>query len=326
MTEELINCGIIGTGRMGTSRAEALNQLKPVKIDWVCSRSQARGREFADKYDIDRVITSWEEGCQDSQIDAVIITSPNSLHEKMAVKALENGKHVLLEYPMEVSEKKAQNILDTAENSSGKLHIGLTYRITAGHQAVKRYLKQLGKIGTCITIQCSGKKISRWFDDKTRVGNVIIGSNFHFVDELIDWFGEVEWVDADIYEDLAENNKNMVKRDIGSVMMKFKNDISAYITYARGYEEPGLGFERKIIGEKGYIVENNGKPEFWSPQGKEEIKYDENKDSIYEDTKMFIDYIQNKRDLLYTPRDGVYGVKVVEAASEAAETGNRIFL
>ncbi|MFW6309026.1 MAG: Gfo/Idh/MocA family protein, partial [bacterium] len=110
MTEELINCGIIGTGRMGTSRAEALNQLKPVKIDWVCSRSQARGREFADKYDIDRVITSWEEGCQDSQIDAVIITSPNSLHEKMAVKALENGKHVLLEYPMEVSEKKAQNI------------------------------------------------------------------------------------------------------------------------------------------------------------------------------------------------------------------------
>ncbi|MFW6390048.1 MAG: Gfo/Idh/MocA family protein [Halanaerobiales bacterium] len=326
MTQNRLNIGIIGTGRMGTARAEVLNRLGQADIGWVCSRSKSRGKEFAKKYNIDRVITSWKKGCKDAKIDAVIITSPNSLHEKMTVKALNAGKHVLLEYPMEINTKKANNILNKAKASQGKLQIGLTYRITAKHQAIRKYINKLGKIGTCITVQCSGKKISRWFDDKAKVGNVIIGSNFHFVDELIDWFGPVKWVDADIHEDLEEGNKNKVKRDIGSVMLKFNKGISAYIIYARGYESPGLGFERKIIGEKGYIVENNGKPEYWSPEGKKEINYEGNKDSILEDTRMFINYILGKRDLLYTPEDGVYGVKVVEAASRAAKQGKRIYL
>lgn len=337
--------GIIGTGRMGTARASAFNNIKGIQIKWVCSRSLDKGERFANNYDISRVITDWKEGCRDSNIDGVIITSPNNLHCEMAVFALKQGKHVLIEYPPAVTTDQAETILEAAKTEGGCLHTGLTYRLTAKHLRIQEILKELGRIGTCITLQCSGNPISRWFDDEKRLGNVFVGSCIHFFDELIDWFGPVEWVDGTLYKDkstvIAGKHKNnfqnrdkdaintgqeRISRDIGSMMINFKKGMTAYVTYARGWSKPGLGFNRKIIGEKGYIVETGDSLEKWTASGKDKVVV-KDKDSIYEDSMVFVKLIKDEN---YSPPydffDGLYAVKVAEAAYNSYREGRRIFI
>ncbi len=321
-----INLGIIGTGRMGKKRAKALNKLDYVSIKWICSRNKKTGIKFAKEHDIKEVIINWENGFQDKKIDGVIITAPNHLHDTLAINALKNNLHVLLEYPMALTVKKSKNIINTAKNSSGILHIGLTHRLDNKHQTIKQELNNLSPIRFCNIIQCSGKKISRWFDDKNKVGNVIIGSNYHYIDQILDWFGPLKWVNADIYEEPMKKDEKKIKKDIGSVMLKFKNDITAYITYARGWPEPGLGYNCKIIGEDGYLVENNEQLEKWSVSGKKKLEYTNN-DSTLEDTKLFINKIQdNSHNSPYSVKDGLYGVKVAELACKSVEEGKRKYI
>ena len=326
-----MNLGIIGTGRMGKKRAKAINQLNSATVKWICSRKKGRGLKFAEKYNIKKVITDWKKGVQDQDIQGVVITAPNHLHDIMAVKALSNDISVLIEYPLAINVKIAEKIIGAKRKSGGKLHVGLTHRLSARHLAVKDNLKKMGNTGSCTILQCSGKKISRWFDDKKKVGNVIIGSNYHYIDKLIDWFGEVKWVNADIYEELNSEQKNngeltdKVNKDIGSVMLKFKKGLTAYIIYARGWPEPGLGFDCKIIGDKGYIVENNGQVERWSAEEKEELIYGED-NSILKDTELFIDLIRGGYKDYYNFEDGLYGVKVAEAAYRSAVVGERMLM
>lgn len=319
---DMINVGIIGTGRMGTNRARVLKQLERVNIKWICSRSRDRGEKFAREYDINEVITDWKQGCSDSDTEAVVITSPNNLHRDMAVTALENDLHVLLEYPIAVTVKESEEIIEAAADSKGKLHVGLTYKLGGKHREIKNNLQKLGKTGTCITVQCSGRDISRWFDDRERLGHVFVGSNIHFFDELIDWFGPVSWVDAHLYEEISDNK---IDRDIGSMMLGFDNGTAGYVVYARGWDQPGLGFNQKIIAEKGYLVEEKGKLELWNPSGKKTIEV-EDTDTILEDTKMFLQFVVDDKKPGYTPRAGLYAVRVAEAAYRAATEGKRVYV
>lgn len=318
--------GIIGTGRMGKLRAEAVNKINNTCLQWICSRNKKTGEEFASNYQVKNVITDWKKACQDKNINGIIITTPNHLHKVMAVRSLKNDIHTLVEYPLANSYKNGLNILNAAGKSTAKLHLGLTHRLSSKHRAIKNEIKQLGNISSCTVIQCSGQKISRWFDQKSILKNVIIGSNYHYIDKLIDWFGKIKWVNADIYEELTEKNEQkIIDKDVGSVMVKFKNGITGYIIYARGWPPPGLGFNCKIIGEKGYIVENNGTPEKWTENSTEKIKF-KSIDTILKDTKMFIDKFNKEIDVPYSPKDGLYSLKITEKASQSALNNKRVNL
>ncbi|MFW5984932.1 MAG: Gfo/Idh/MocA family protein [Halanaerobiaceae bacterium] len=318
--EQAKRLGIIGTGRMGQARAESVQKVELLETAWVCSRSRDRGQEFASEYGIDKVITDWQQGCEDPGIDGVIITTPNNLHQEMACKALENDKHVLVEYPLAVNTDQGREIINTARQSKGELHSGLTHRLTGHHQAIENVLPRLGSIGTVISLQCSGNEISRWFDDKERMGNVFVASNIHYIDQLVAWLGKVSWVNGSLLEELEDG---LVDRDMGSVMLGFASGVTAYIVYARGWPQPGLGFDRKIIGEEGYLVENGGQIKFLSPENEEEIET-ENRNSILEDTRLFKNLLLEGKKPPYTPEDDLYAVEIAEAAYESSRQGKRI--
>ena len=315
-----IKLGIIGTGRMAQARAKAAADLELLEVVWVCSRSRERGQEFADRYNIKKVITDWEQGCQTEEASGIVITTPNSLHKKMVLRALKNDKHVLVEYPLALTEKGALEAITAAQKSAGQLHVGLTHRLSGGHRTIKKLLPELGELGSIISIQCSGRQISRWYDDQKRMGNVFVASNLHYIDQLIDWLGEVKWVNADLREKVE---KDCILRDIGSVMLGLAGGGTAYLVYARGWPRPGLGFDRKIIGEKGYIVENGEEIRYLTPD-KEETINPAPVDSIAEDCRVFADLITDQKAPPYTPEDDLYSIKIAGLAYRSAREGKRI--
>jgi len=112
-----IRAALIGTGFMGRAHAEALHRLGNVQIAAVASSDEARAREFAARYEIDRATGDYRTILGDARVDAVHVLTPNALHREIALAALEAGKHVVCEKPLTVSVAEARELVTAAERS-----------------------------------------------------------------------------------------------------------------------------------------------------------------------------------------------------------------
>ena len=93
-----IKLGIIGSNFVTDWLCESVQKTEGIILHAMYSRTEERGREFAGKYGIASVFTDLDAFLS-SDIDAVYIASPNFLHAYQAIKAMEKGKHVLVEKP-----------------------------------------------------------------------------------------------------------------------------------------------------------------------------------------------------------------------------------
>jgi D-xylose 1-dehydrogenase (NADP+, D-xylono-1,5-lactone-forming) len=94
----------------------------------VGSRDESRARAFADAHDIPRAHGSYEALLADPGVDAVYVSLPNALHARWAIRALEAGKHVLVEKPFTGSAADAEAAFDAAERAGRVLMEGLMWR------------------------------------------------------------------------------------------------------------------------------------------------------------------------------------------------------
>jgi predicted dehydrogenase len=119
--------GLIGCGGIGMLRAEALGKLSGHSLEAVCDSDSARAQGLAAKYG-GRVINNWQELVTSGDIDAVIVSTPPSLHMEMTVAALDAGKHVLCEKPLARNMEECQAMIDAAERNGRYLATGFNYR------------------------------------------------------------------------------------------------------------------------------------------------------------------------------------------------------
>src|ERR1035441_10403970 len=96
-----LSWGILGTGRIAGIFAKQLSQSKTGKLVAVGSRSQASADRFAAEYRVARCHGSYEALLADSQVQAVYIATPHSLHAQWCLKAAAAGKHILCEKPLD---------------------------------------------------------------------------------------------------------------------------------------------------------------------------------------------------------------------------------
>ena len=104
-------------GLMSTANInDALLQGAPdgVEIAAVASRDAARAQAYASEHEIERAHGSYEELLGDDAIDAVYISLPNGMHHEWTLKAIEAGKHVLVEKPYSRRAGEAEEAWDAA--------------------------------------------------------------------------------------------------------------------------------------------------------------------------------------------------------------------
>src|SRR6056300_88521 len=94
-----IKWGIIGLGRIANSFATDLATISDAELYAVASRSQEKADEFAKKHKATKAYDSYEALANDTNIDAVYVATPHSLHKENALMCLENGIAVLGEKP-----------------------------------------------------------------------------------------------------------------------------------------------------------------------------------------------------------------------------------
>jgi predicted dehydrogenase len=96
-----LGIALLGTGNIA-QRAfiPAVQAVDGARLVAVLSRDKARGAIFAQQYGIPEVYDNVETLLRSPQVDAVIVATPDAMHESQVIAAAQAGKHVLCEKPM----------------------------------------------------------------------------------------------------------------------------------------------------------------------------------------------------------------------------------
>jgi predicted dehydrogenase len=113
-----LRIGILGAARITPDAlCKPARGHRRVQVTAVAARDQDRAREFATKWDIPRVHSSYQALLDDPDIDAVYNPLPNGLHGHWTMAAVDAGKHVLCEKPFTADEAEARAVADHVDGS-----------------------------------------------------------------------------------------------------------------------------------------------------------------------------------------------------------------
>ena len=120
--------GIISTADINRLVIPPAQASPKVDLVGVASRTQQRADEYAAKWGIPRAYGSYEALLADSEIEAVYISLPNTMHTEWSVKSVEAGKHVLCEKPFTRHPEQVTEAWDAADRAGKLLSEAFMYR------------------------------------------------------------------------------------------------------------------------------------------------------------------------------------------------------
>jgi len=146
--------GLLSTARINARLVNGARQTGAADVVAVASRSEASARAFADEHGVPRAHGSYEALLADPEVEAVYVSLPNSMHVDWTVRALEAGKHVLCEKPMDRRPEQVARAFDAAAGAGLVLSEAFMWR----HNPQTARLRELldgGAIGAVRLIRAS---------------------------------------------------------------------------------------------------------------------------------------------------------------------------
>lgn len=135
----MIRVGVIGVGSMGKHHARVYSQIKGVELVGVADLNK-EGRDAIAKQCHTTAFADYKELIK-QDLDALSITVPTLLHEKIAVEAAEDGKDILVEKPLADTVKNAKKIIEVCKKNEVKLMVGHIERFNPIVPAIKQSIK-----------------------------------------------------------------------------------------------------------------------------------------------------------------------------------------
>tara|TARA_B100001093_G_scaffold518464_1_gene603363 strand:+ start:2305 stop:3522 length:1218 start_codon:yes stop_codon:yes gene_type:complete len=186
-----------------------------------------------------KIYSSLEEACLDSDVDGLIIATPNFMHIESVKAAAKSGKHILVEKPIATSITDAYEIAQIANNYDGIFQVGLQYRYKAIyteaiHEALVR--KTIGDIKTINMIEhrmAFLDKVGQWNKFSKYSGGTLVEKCCHYFD-LINLFANSKPKSVYASGSMAVNFKDFEyeknKSDIldnAMVIIEYENGVRA---------------------------------------------------------------------------------------------------
>ena len=124
----MINIAVVGFGYWGPNLVRNIQEMKDACVVSCCDTNPQRLALAKSKHPSINITTDYEAVLKDPSIDAVVISTPVATHYKLARKALESGKHVLLEKPATNSASEAEKLICGAK----RVGVGAVSESTVG--------------------------------------------------------------------------------------------------------------------------------------------------------------------------------------------------
>ena len=324
----MIKSASVGLGWWSDELAKSIQgKNRKIKIISCYSKSKKKRINFSKKYKTN-IHESYNSIVKDSNIDAVILTTPHSLHSKHAIQALSSGKHVFVEKPMATKYSDAKRMHLVAKKHNKTLAIGHNRRFCSVYEFINK-LNIQKKIGKILHIEAnfsaSGalnykKKFWR-ANKKESPGGAIAGLGIHMIDLICSFGGKVKSVQSLVKKYAVKVNID----DTTSALFEMENNCTANLTtiFACPYTTTFniFGTKMNIFSDvdknKIKIVHKNGKVQ------KLNLK---NKNTLFLELLEFADSCNNKKKYRVKNLEAAHNVKVMEAIVKSSKTNKKNYL
>jgi len=344
-----VGFAIVGCGMVADFHAAAITEIPNAKLTAVSSRSIRNAKRVADKYGCP-YYTDFRELLKRDDVDIVNICTASGAHMEPAVAAAENGKHVLIEKPLEITLERCDTIIHSCEGAGVKLCGIFQSRFTDSSTLVERAIEE-GRFGT-LTL---GDAYVKWWRPQSYYdeggwkgtkaldgGGALMNQSIHAVD-LLQWFmGAVRNVSA-VVKTLAHTKIDV--EDTGVAALEFENGALGTIEGATS-AYPGFLKRLEISGDKGSVVLREEDIITWQfADEKEEDRRirqefqsrtktgggasDPRAISHEGHRKQFVDFIESleeEREPLVSGKEARKAVEIVLAIYKSSELGRKVDL
>ena len=222
----------VGLGWWSNELASAIQgRSDKIQIVSCYSRSEEKRAEFADTFGTAQH-SSYDAVLADLDVDAVVLTTPHSLHAEHVAQAAEAGKHVFVEKPFTLTVDTGISAAAACANAKRVLAVGHNRRFSAAAEAL-RTLWDVGRFGTVLHLETnfSAPGALRYTADKWRANRLespagaMAGLGIHMVDLLC-------WLAGPVQSICAKAKRRAVSVDMDdttSAIMEFACGATGYL-------------------------------------------------------------------------------------------------
>ena len=182
-----IKVGIIGCGAIGKVHADAYLATGQADLVALCDIDQAKLAALGKHAGVDILLDDYRKLLA-SEVEAVSVCVPNSLHAEMAIAALAAGKHLLLEKPVALNASQAGQIVAASEKAGTITQVGMVWRHSPQAKVLRDYVEagHFGDIYHMRAVMVRRRGIpgmGRWFTTKAvSGGGPMIDLGVHWFD------------------------------------------------------------------------------------------------------------------------------------------------
>ncbi len=236
-----LTLGILGLGE-GRSIISAALESDMWSVGSVCDLNEALCQKRIKEFGLSDYTLDYEDMLKDSKIDVIGIYTPDQLHSKHILMALEAGKHVICTKPLMTSLKDAKLLLDAQKRNGKIVFVGQSSRYFEPFRRQRKdYIS--GKHGELVAVETQYITDGRWFLEKAWTKSKgftwMYGFMIHAVDLAAWYLPEIESVYGAGY--ISDNTKAYGLNIPDSMTFIFKNKDGKTATVKGNYTAPTLG-------------------------------------------------------------------------------------
>ncbi|MDA1091417.1 MAG: Gfo/Idh/MocA family oxidoreductase [Proteobacteria bacterium] len=329
----MINAAIIGLGWWGRyiigslqGQSDAIRFVRAVDIN------PESAPAFADENGL-RFSTDFADALGDDDVDAVILTTPHSLHEGQIVQAATAGKHVFSEKPLALTKSSAARAVAACERAGVVLGIGHERRFEPALLEIKTLI-DIGSLGTIQHVEANfshdslaGVKAGDWrTSEKESPAAAMTGMGIHLTDSFIQMLGPI----AKVHALTAKRVTQWESGDLVSVQVKFKNGATGsfssllatpffmrfHVFGTIGWAEARDSVRPEQVGTTILSTRLKG--------GEVEVLDVPSIDTVRVNIEAFAAAIEGGAPYPITMNDMVHNIAVLEAITRSAESGQPV--
>jgi predicted dehydrogenase len=258
MSGKIYNVGIVGAGWVSGEHIKAFQKNPHSRVVAIMSRTEEKAAAKAKEYDLKcNTYSDYDKMLKMDKLDIVVICTPHHLHADQSVKAIEAGKHVLIEKPMALTLEDLARERDAVRKHNVKTLVSFVLRWNPFFETVKRLMADdaLGKVyyAEADYISRVGEWYSgyNWVRTRSMGGSALLAAGCHAVDAL-------RWFVGDVAEVVAYSGgyrKDLEYDGTILAMLRFENGaigkVSANFDCVLPYT-----FNLELFGDKGTIRNN----------------------------------------------------------------------
>jgi UDP-N-acetylglucosamine 3-dehydrogenase len=175
--KELIRVGVVGTGYMGENHVRIYSEMEDVRLIGISDPNSSRVKELAARYET-LPFSDHKKMLGKTNLDAISIAAPTTLHCPIVLDALEAGVDVLVEKPIADSVENATAMIESAEEMDRHLMVGHIERFNPAVLKLKEVVDS-GVLGKIVSV--STRRVGP-YNPRIRDVGVILDIGVHDID------------------------------------------------------------------------------------------------------------------------------------------------